>query len=135
MPVVPVAPRVLVTAPPRVESPAVAAVEPVLASSTAPSGFVAAAIPPRPQWARAAAASAAAASDSDEGEQFPDAGDLVHHFAFGLSEVLMSDGDRLRIRDIKDPGRVREVALTMLKVSAPTIEEGKRVFRLSRRGS
>ena len=94
-------------------------------------------MPPRPrEWARAAAASAAAASDSDEeGEQFPDAGDLVDHFAFGLSEVLMSDGDRLRIRDTKTPARVREVAVSMLKVSAPTMEEGKRLLPTFARGS
>lgn len=47
---------------------------------------------------------------------FPDAGDSVEHFAFGTCEVLKSDGDRLHLRQ-KD-GRVKEIALTMLRVEA-----------------
>jgi hypothetical protein len=93
--------------------------------------------PPLPVWARAAAASAAAAARAalegvDDGPG-PEAGDLVEHFAFGLCEVLTSDGDRLRIRDLKQPGRVREVSMTMLKVMSPTESDGKRMFRLARR--
>jgi predicted DNA-binding protein with PD1-like motif len=54
---------------------------------------------------------------SYEGDQiFPEPGDLVQHFAFGSSEVLRSDGDRLHLKVGKD-GRIREIALEMLKVT------------------
>jgi hypothetical protein len=95
--------------------------------------------PPPPIWARVAAANAAAAElDAAEEEHesaAPEAGDLVDHFAFGLSEVLTADGDRLRIRDVQGPGRIREVSLSMLKVMGPTESSGKKVFRLVRKGA
>ncbi len=47
---------------------------------------------------------------------FPEPGDSVEHFAFGTCEVLKSDGDRLHLRQ-KD-GRVKEIALAMLRVEA-----------------
>jgi predicted DNA-binding protein with PD1-like motif len=46
----------------------------------------------------------------------PEAGDVVEHFAFGRSDVIKSDGDRLHLRVHKD-GRVREIALEMLRVT------------------
>jgi hypothetical protein len=109
-------------------------VEPVEAAVRAPAG------PPAPVWARVAAANAAAAErDAEEDEELelalPEAGDLVDHFAFGLCEVLTSDGDRLRIRDVQGPGRIREVSLSMLRVVGPTESDGKRLFRLVRKGS
>ncbi|HEX9298326.1 MAG TPA: hypothetical protein VF881_20950, partial [Polyangiaceae bacterium] len=91
-----------------------------------------------PNWARAAAASAAAAARDalEHGEEgSPEAGDLVEHFAFGLCEVVSADGDRLRLRDVKGPGRIREVALGMLKTLGPFDSGGRRLFRLARRGS
>lgn len=93
---------------------------------------------PEPQktWADVAAASDEATdgpSTDDDGEPIPTQGDLVDHFSFGLCEVLMSDGDRLRVRDVKGPGRIREVALAALKVMPPTRQNGKRTFRLLRR--
>jgi len=94
--------------------------------------------PPAPMWARVAAANAAAAARDEEDEEehlVPEAGDLVDHFAFGVSEVLTSDGDRLRIRDVAGPGRIREVSLSMLRVMQPTESDGKRVFKLVRRGA
>jgi hypothetical protein len=97
--------------------------------------------PPPPVWARVAAANAAAAErDADEQEEaessIPEAGDIVDHFAFGVCEVLTSDGDRLKIRDMQGPGRIREVSLSMLRVVGPTDEpDGKRHFRLVRKGS
>jgi hypothetical protein len=99
----------------------------------------AAAGPPAPMWARVAAANAAAAErdslDEEEIEQLvPEAGDMVDHFAFGVCEVLTSDGDRLRIRDVQGAQRVREVSLSMLKVMAPAESDGKRLFKLARRG-
>ena len=63
----------------------------------------------------------------------PEAGDLVDHFAFGPAEVLKSDGDRLHLR-VPGSGRVREIALEMLRVSRlEDTPEGKRHFRLERR--
>ena len=88
-----------------------------------------------PAWARAVAASEANARDEEEqGEEpTPEAGDRVEHFAFGLCEVLTAEGDRLRIRDVEGPRRVREVALSMLRVSGPTESDGKRLYQLTRR--
>ncbi len=89
-------------------------------------------------WVKAAAVSAVIAAREvvEEAEELsPEAGDLVDHFAFGLCEVVTSDGDRLKIRDAKQPGRIREVSMTMLNVLQPTESEGKRLFRLARRGA
>jgi|HubBroStandDraft_2_1064218.scaffolds.fasta_scaffold32668_4 predicted DNA-binding protein with PD1-like motif len=65
----------------------------------------------------------------------PDAGDTVEHFAFGRGDVVKSDGDRLHVRTHKD-GRIREIALEMLRVSllegAPEAA-GARHFKLERR--
>ncbi len=63
----------------------------------------------------------------------PEAGDVVEHFAFGSGEVVKSDGDRLHLRVGKE-GRIREIALEMLRVSLlDDTPEGKRRFRLERR--
>jgi len=88
-------------------------------------------------WAAAAMASARArardAQEEADDMPYPEAGDLVDHFAFGKCEVLTSDGDRLRIRDLAGPQRIREVSLSMLKVAEVTESEGKRLFRLARK--
>ncbi len=69
----------------------------------------------------------------DEPEAYPEPGDRVNHFHFGDCTVIDSDGDRIRLRQERD-GRVREVALTMLRIEPPTLDEsGKRFFRLSRK--
>jgi hypothetical protein len=103
------------------------------------SPAAAAAGPPAPMWARVAAANAAARElDTDDEVEpgVPEAGDLVEHFAFGVCEVLTAEGERLRIRDVQGPGRVREVSLEMLKVMGPTEGQGgKRLFRLVRKGA
>jgi hypothetical protein len=71
-------------------------------------------------------------AEADEAP-FPEAGDVVQHFAFGRADVIKSDGDRLHLRVHKD-GRIREIALQMLKVSELGVTtEGKRSFRLDRR--
>lgn len=58
----------------------------------------------------------------EEEQPFPDAGDVVEHFAFGRCEVVKSDGDRLHLRLGKD-GRIKEIALEMLKVTPlPPVE-------------
>jgi len=67
----------------------------------------------------------------DEDDLSPEAGDLADHFAFGRSEIVKSDGERLLLRS--GEGRVKEIALEMLKVTLLPEEGGKRVFRLSRK--
>jgi predicted DNA-binding protein with PD1-like motif len=79
-------------------------------------------IPPRP----------VRASHDDEETVFPEAGDVVDHFAFGRCDVLKSDGDRLHLKVHKD-GRIKEIALEMLKVTTLPDEDGKRRFKLERR--
>src|SRR5262249_31749708 len=83
---------------------------------------VAAAMPPRP----------VRQAPEDDGTIFPEAGDVVDHFAFGRCEVLKSDGDRLYLRMQKD-GRIKEIAVEMLKVTALPDEDGKRMFKLARK--
>lgn len=79
------------------------------------------AMPQRPQKPR------------EDVENYPDAGNSVMHFAFGECTVLSSDGDRIRLRQDKD-GRVREVALAMLRIEATsTGAEGARHFKLHRK--
>jgi len=69
---------------------------------------------------------------ADDDSVMPETGDHVEHFAFGPGEVLKSYGDRLHIRVEKD-GRVREIALEMLKVTALDLESAPRRFRLHRK--
>lgn len=69
----------------------------------------------------------------DDIEVYPDIGDSVTHFAFGECTVIDSIGDRIRLRQDKD-GRVREVALSMLRIDSPTtLEDGRRFFKLARK--
>lgn len=107
-----------------------------------PDTDVDAAVAPAPApagsgWGRAAAraASEQRVDEDDEPEIYePERGDLVQHFAFGLCEVLIANGDRLTIRDVTGPGRIREIRVGMLIVHPPTERDGKRLFKLSRRG-
>jgi predicted DNA-binding protein with PD1-like motif len=63
----------------------------------------------------------------------PEQGDVVEHFAFGRCEVIRSDGERLHLKVQKD-GRVREIALEMLRVTVlGDSEGGPRRFKLERR--
>jgi predicted DNA-binding protein with PD1-like motif len=63
----------------------------------------------------------------------PEPGDAVDHFAFGSADVVKSDGDRLHVKIHKD-GRIKEIALEMLRVSRlPDSGDGKRHFKLERR--
>jgi len=70
----------------------------------------------------------------EEEQVCPDAGDAVEHFAFGRCEVVKSDGDRLHLRLGKD-GRIKEIALEMLKVTPLPPVEGAtgRHFKLDRK--
>jgi hypothetical protein len=97
-------------------------------------------VPPAPVavgWAAAAAAAAAANQEEEEEAEptRPVRGDLVRHFAFGLCEVLQDTGDRLKLRDVHGQGRIREIAVDMLEISPPTEHNGKRTFKLSRKGA
>ncbi len=85
--------------------------------------------------ARALATAEVVAKSEPEDEEpaMPESGDLIQHFAFGLCEVLMSDDESLKIRDLSGPGRIRDIRLNVLVVSTPTAHEGKRLFRLDRR--
>ncbi|HXK19822.1 MAG TPA: hypothetical protein VNG33_18555 [Polyangiaceae bacterium] len=94
-----------------------------------------AAAPAASGWAAAAHAAAAdLIEDEPEEPQRPERGDLVRHFAFGLCEVLQDTGDRLKLRDLNGPGRIREIAVDMLEISPAPVYNGKRVFKLSRKG-
>lgn len=84
-------------------------------------------------WAAAAQAVASELTEEDDEPLRPARGDLVRHFAFGLCEVLQDTGDRLKLRDLHGPGRIREIALDMLEISVGGEHAGKRVFKLSRR--
>ena len=84
-------------------------------------------------WAAAAHAAAADLAEDDGEPERPERGDLVRHFAFGLCEVLQDTGERLKLRDLNGPGRIREIAIDMLEISPPVEQNGKRVFKLSRK--
>lgn len=102
-------------------------------SPAAPAAKVSAPLPATAGWAAAAQAAAADLAEEDAEPQRPERGDLVRHFAFGLCEVLQDTGDRLKLRDLNGPGRIREIALDMLEIAAPIEQNGKRVFKLSRK--
>jgi predicted DNA-binding protein with PD1-like motif len=67
-----------------------------------------------------------------EGGPVPEPGDVVDHFAFGRCDVVKSDGDRLHLRVHKD-GRIREIALEMLRVTPIAADGSGRQFKLERR--
>jgi hypothetical protein len=62
----------------------------------------------------------------------PEAGALVDHFAFGKCDVLKSEDDRLYLKMHRD-GRIKEIALEMLKVTPLDDEGGRKSFKLARR--
>lgn len=88
-------------------------------------------------WAEAAASAAELATEPEpEVEEEPELrrGDRVQHSAFGLCDVLGVEGDRIRIRDVHGSGRVREIALDIFDLKRLADRDGKRVFKLARRG-
>jgi hypothetical protein len=89
--------------------------------------------PPRAASSFAARVGISAPADEDETGPMPERGDLVEHFAFGICEVLTVTGDRIVLRDLKGPGRIREIASERLEVTGPTEFDGKRLYRLTRR--
>ncbi len=84
-------------------------------------------------WATQAKAAAPHTAPEPEEEEWPEVGDLVEHFAFGLCDVLMASDDRLKIRDKTGPGRIREIRAEVLRVSPPITKNGKRLFKLERK--
>ena len=84
-------------------------------------------------WAAVATAVAADLKEEEVEPAHPERGDLVRHFAFGLCEVLQETGDRLKLRDLHGPGRIREIATDMLEMSLQGEQNGKRVFKLNRK--
>lgn len=70
----------------------------------------------------------------DFSETYPEVGDLATHFHFGECKIISSDGDKIRLQQLKDL-RVREVALSALRtelVSEDTANN-QRTFRLLRK--
>jgi predicted DNA-binding protein with PD1-like motif len=124
-----VAPVVVV---PKAVAPVVAVPRAVAPAVVAPKAVVK---EPEPEVKVALAPPARIAKPVDDSNDiYPEMNDLVNHFQFGDCEVVSSDGERIRLRQIKD-GRVREVALEMLKIERPTIDEvtSKRSFKLARK--
>ncbi len=69
----------------------------------------------------------------ESAEIYPEERDVVTHFAFGRCVVTFSDGERIRLQQ-EPEGRVREVALSMLRIETPTIlEDGRKHWELSRK--
>lgn len=141
------APSPLTAAPQTVTAPQAAAAPPAPAAPQAPAPWAEAVraseeIPAKPQPPKPSPTFAAAPipprptkpAVHEEEQIYPEAGDVVQHFAFGRCEVVKSDGDRLHVRLGKD-GRVKEIALDMLKVTPLPPEEGQttRHFRLDRK--
>lgn len=89
---------------------------------------------PKPgSFAARVGVSGAPDDDDDESTPLPERGDLVEHFAFGICEVLTVTGERIVLRDLRGPGRIREIASDRLTVTGPTEHDGKRLYRLTRK--
>jgi hypothetical protein len=70
---------------------------------------------------------------SSQPDVYPEENDVVTHFHFGRCVVLSSDGERLKLQQERD-GRVREVALSMLRIEPSTVlEDGRKHWDLSRK--
>jgi predicted DNA-binding protein with PD1-like motif len=123
-PAVPAAAKPATPAAPAAWSEAIAAsaASDARAGSNAPRGGLGGAIPQRP------GRPAMAYDDTP----YPEPGDFVEHFAFGRAEVLKSDGDRLHLKIDKD-GRIKEIALGMLKVTPLESNGPHRRFKLDRK--
>ncbi len=115
---------------------ALAAAPEAAAPEAAAPGPAPAAPAPASAWAAIATATVAEATRGRvEPAPIPKIvrGDRVLHFAFGLCDVVSVRGDRLHIRDLSGPGRIRELAVDKLEIQAPYEKDNKRVFRLSRK--
>jgi len=94
-------------------------------------------LPPAEAWAGAAAASRARdqqeREEEEESDEAPAYGDRVDHFVFGLCEVMVVHGERMKIRDLGASGKLRELHLRAVRVLKPVVTDGKRVFKLLRK--
>jgi hypothetical protein len=88
---------------------------------------------PKPSSFAARVGLAGAPEEEEEARPMPERGDLVDHFTFGLCEVLSVTGDRLVLRDLRGPGRIREIAADRLDVTGPGEHDGRRLYRLTKR--
>ena len=70
--------------------------------------------------------------DDDEADEAPRYGDRVDHFVFGLCDVMVVREERMKIR-AAEGGKLREIHLRAVRVLKPTVEDGRRVFKLARR--
>ncbi len=70
--------------------------------------------------------------DDDEADEAPRYGDRVEHFVFGLCDVMVVREERMKIR-ASSGGKLREIHLGAVKVLKPTVEDGRRVFKLVRK--
>lgn len=70
----------------------------------------------------------------DFSEIYPEVGDMATHFHFGECKIISSDGDKIRLQQLKDL-RVREVALSALRTElvSEDPETHQRTFRLLRK--
>jgi len=71
--------------------------------------------------------------EDDEADETPKSGDRVDHFVFGLCEVMVVRGERMKIKDVAS-GKLREIHVGAFKVKKPVTLDGKRVFKLMKRG-
>ncbi|HVU04438.1 MAG TPA: hypothetical protein VHE30_21920 [Polyangiaceae bacterium] len=69
----------------------------------------------------------------EESDELPKYGDRVQHGVFGLCDVMVVRGDRMKIRDVHGTGRMREVHVGAFKILRPIVRDGKRVFRLAKK--
>ncbi len=95
---------------------------------------------PQPQHVATAAATPGGSpsttegnGDDEESDVMPQYKDQVEHPVFGLCDVMVVRGDRMKIRDVHGPTRVREIHLSVFKVLAPVELAGVRVFKLVKR--
>jgi hypothetical protein len=71
--------------------------------------------------------------DEDEADVLPAYKDRVVHPTFGLCDVMVVRGQRLKIREVEVPHRLRDIHLSVMKVLRPVEENGHRTFRLVKR--
>ena len=101
----------------------------VMGSATNPAGSGparSAALPP------GASKSTAPVAD-EEADELPVQGDRIDHFVFGLSDVMVVQGERFKIREVGG-GKLREIHVGPFRLSKPVVRDGKRVFKLVKRG-
>ena len=69
----------------------------------------------------------------NDGNPIVEQGAVIEHFSFGEGDVLKSDGERVHARFERD-GRIREVSLNVLTVTAAGTRRGKPYFKVAKRG-